>query len=120
MFGAKLQEQQLNWTHLADWPNAVTVVRSLGFYSRYSVRKVGTLNTSATSLISERRQMICDKSNDERECKFLFQRLSVTLQRFDSVLLLESFVLHDQKPRQLWFLIRASALKVVFLFADLF
>jgi len=40
---------------------------------------------------------ISTKSNDLRETTFLFQRLAVTHQRFNSVLLRESFVCDPDK-----------------------
>jgi hypothetical protein len=56
---------------------------------------LGTPNTSAISLITELGRRISIKSNEKRESTFLFQRISVTLQRFNSVLLRESFVAAD-------------------------
>jgi hypothetical protein len=53
---------------------------------------LGAINESAISLISDIGRKISLKSNDPRESIFLFQRLSVTLQRFNSILLRESFV----------------------------
>jgi len=53
---------------------------------------LGTMNESAISLISELGRKISVRSNEPRESIFLFQRLSVTLQRFNSILLRESFV----------------------------
>lgn len=56
---------------------------------------LGALNETAISLISELGHKISEKSNDPRESIFLFQRLSVTLQRFNSILLRESFEVED-------------------------
>jgi hypothetical protein len=56
---------------------------------------LGAINESAISLISDLGHKISMKSNDPRESIFLFQRLSVTLQRFNSILLRESFVAED-------------------------
>jgi hypothetical protein len=53
---------------------------------------LGAINDSAISLISDIGRKISVKSNEPRESNFLFQRLSVTLQRFNSILLRESFV----------------------------
>ena len=58
---------------------------------------LGTLNESAISFLTELGHQISAKSDDKRESVFLFQRLSVTLQRFNAVLLRESFVA-DQDP----------------------
>ena len=60
-----------------------------------ALENLGAINESATSLISELGRKISVKSNDSRESIFLFQRLSVTLQRFNSILLRESFVVED-------------------------
>jgi len=51
-----------------------------------TLENLGAINESATSLISEHGHKISVKSNDPRESIFLFQRLSVTLQRFSSIL----------------------------------
>ena len=56
---------------------------------------LGAINESAISLISDLGHKISEKSNDPRESTFLFQRLSVTLQRFNSILLRESFAVDD-------------------------
>jgi len=64
---------------------------------------VGTLNSSAVALISALGRKVFTKSNDFRESTFLFQRLAITLQRFNSVLLQESFVCDPDKwPFQLF------------------
>jgi len=48
---------------------------------------VGTLNSSAVALVSALGRKISTKSNDLHESTFLFQRLAIALQRFNSVLL---------------------------------
>jgi len=58
---------------------------------------VGTLNSSAVTLISALGRKISTKSNDLRESTFLFQRLAITLQSFNFVLLRESFVCDPDK-----------------------
>jgi len=52
----------------------------------------GTLNSSAVSLIAALGRKISTKSNDLCESTFVFQRLAITLQCFNSVLLRKSFV----------------------------
>jgi len=54
-------------------------------------------------IIEEARHLLCDlgrqisaSSGDEREVNFLFQRVSVVVQRFNSVLLHDSFSVEDQ------------------------
>jgi len=58
---------------------------------------LGTLNSTAISLISAVGRNISTKSNDLRESTFLFQRLAITLQPFNSILLRESFVCDPDK-----------------------
>ena len=58
---------------------------------------LGTLNSSAVALISSLGRKISTKSHDLRESTFLFQRLAITLQRFDYVLLRECFVCDPYK-----------------------
>jgi hypothetical protein len=53
---------------------------------------LGPLNASAIDFINSVGRRLRDISNDSREPSFLFQRLSVYVQRFNSVLLQNSFV----------------------------
>ena len=41
--------------------------------------------------------MLCVQSGDERETGFLFQRLSILIQRFNAILLHDSFVKEDEE-----------------------
>ena len=65
------------------------------FFQPIAFENLGAINESATSLISDHWRKISVKSSDPRESIFLFQCLSVTLQRFNSILLRESFVVED-------------------------
>jgi len=56
---------------------------------------LGAINESVTSLVSELGHTISVKSNDPRESIFLFQRLSVTLQCFNSIIVRESSAVED-------------------------
>ena len=56
-----------------------------------AVENLGPLNASALEFISNLGQKISNLSGDDRETQFLFQRISVTIQRFNSVLLHDSF-----------------------------
>ena len=49
------------------------------------------MNASAMSFICDVARRIRMKSNDEREADFLFQRLAITIQRYNAVLLHDSF-----------------------------
>jgi len=55
----------------------------------------GPINKSASDCLAVLAQKISQRSGDERETVFLFQRISVVLQRFNSILLHDSFVRGD-------------------------
>jgi len=84
--------------HLLNRPPSENVKRTpicplLNSYIFHPIafENVGTINLSAVTLISALGSNISTKSNDLRESIFLFQRLAITFQRFNSVLLRESF-----------------------------
>jgi len=56
---------------------------------------LGPMNLSAFNLLNDLGRKISSVSGDDREGHFLFQRLSVILQRYNAVLLHESFVQSD-------------------------
>ena len=58
----------------------------------------GPLNASALNFLSEVGRRLSSVSGDSRETSFLFQRLSVIVQRFNSVLILDSFCTIDEDP----------------------
>ena len=60
---------------------------------------LGTINASAISFISDIGRRISAKTNDDREAAFLFQRLAITVQRYNSVLLYESFRTPDDPDK---------------------
>jgi len=51
------------------------------------VESLGTINCSAVSFLSGRGRRIAEVSAETRDGSFLFQRLSVLIQRFNAVLL---------------------------------
>ena len=55
-------------------------------------------NASAISFIKEIDHRISQQSGDARETQFLFQQLSVILQRFNAVLFGESFLAVPDDP----------------------
>jgi len=61
-----------------------------------AVATQGPLNQSARGLLSEVGRKISERSGDERETQFLSQRISVVVQRFNGVLLHDSFCVEDQ------------------------
>jgi hypothetical protein len=60
-----------------------------------AVESLGPLNESAYHFLSVLGLRIAEKSGDDRESSFLFQRISVLVQRFNSILLHDSFVYAD-------------------------
>ena len=57
------------------------------------------MNTSAYQFLSELGQKISAISGEEREGSYLFQRISVLVQRYNAVMLHESFS-DDNRPDQ--------------------
>ena len=60
-----------------------------------AVEMLGPINKSASDFFTVLARKISQRSGDERETVFLFQRISVLLQRFNSILLHDSFVSED-------------------------
>jgi len=56
-----------------------------------AVENLGPINASALDFISNLGPKISYLSDDDRDAQFLLQRISVTIQRFNSVLLHDSF-----------------------------
>ena len=69
------------------------------FFQPIAVENLGPLNSSALEFLSELGHKLAIHSGDERELLFLMQRISVTIQRFNSVLLHDTF-LNDDDPDQ--------------------
>jgi len=60
-----------------------------------AVETLGPINESATSFLYGLGRRISLVSGEDREPQFLFQRISVTIQRFNAVLLHDGFLLSD-------------------------
>jgi len=60
-----------------------------------ALETLGPINESAIQFLCELGRKITAISKEERETCFLFKRLSVVLQRFNAVLLRDSFPLSD-------------------------
>jgi len=60
-------------------------------FKTIAVETLGPINESAVDFLRELGCRISVKTNDERQTAFLFQRLSVTVQRFNAVILQDSF-----------------------------
>jgi len=64
-------------------------------YQPIAVENFGAFSSSSSDFISSLDHKINSVSGKERKTSFLFQRLSVPLQRFDAVLLHDTFVSQD-------------------------
>ena len=60
-----------------------------------AVEILGPINESASDFLSLLAKKISQRSGDERETAFLFQRVSSLVQRYNSVLLHHSFIRED-------------------------
>jgi len=63
---------------------------------------LGPLNQSSIAFFSELGRKIASISGDNWEPSFLFQRISITIQRFNSILLHNSFSSDEEWPLQLF------------------
>jgi hypothetical protein len=61
---------------------------------------LGPLNSSALDFINNLGDRLAASSGEAREASYLFQRFSVTLQRFNSVLLHDTFPVKTDEPDQ--------------------
>jgi len=68
----------------SDLPATVT-------FQPIAVETLGPINKSAVDLFQELGRKISSKFQEERQSAYLFQRLSVTVQRFNAVILHDSF-----------------------------
>ena len=60
-----------------------------------AVETLGPMNESAYRFFEGLGRRICYVTGDIRDVSFIFQRLSVTIQRFNAALYCKTFVLHD-------------------------
>jgi len=72
----------------ADIPSAYT-------FLPIAMETLGSMNDSAYHFFEDVGRKISEVSGDSREGSFIFQRLSVTIQRFNAALFHESFTRHD-------------------------
>ena len=62
-----------------------------------AVESLGPVNASGGIFLSKLGRKLSTHSGDDRETNFLFQRLSVLIQRFNAILLLDSFVKEEEE-----------------------
>ena len=71
-----------------------------------AVKSLGSFDLSTSSFLSSLGNEIRTSSGEDKETSFLFQRISVLIQRLNSVLLHDSFIKDgpDQQPSRLDFI----------------
>jgi len=77
--------------------------------SQVAIETLGPLNETACKFLNISDQKIGDNTGNNRSTSFLFQRISVLVQRFNAVLLKDSFM-WDRIPSFLFFLMQISFL----------
>jgi len=60
-------------------------------FQQIALETLGPINESAVQFLNDLGHRITSVSNDDKEAQFLFQWLSIALQRFNAILLHESF-----------------------------
>jgi len=75
-----------------------SILAGTHIFQPLSFESHGPQNAFVISFINELSQRISQRSNDARGTQFLFQRLSVILQRFNAVLFGESFLAAPDDP----------------------
>jgi len=63
-----------------------------------ALETLSPLNASALNFLIDAGRRLSSLSGDPRETSFLFQRLSMIVQRFNSVLIVDSFCSADEDP----------------------
>jgi len=62
-----------------------------------AVESLGPINAPGCAFLSKLGRKLATQSGDDRETSLLFQRLSVLIQRFNAILLLDSFVKEEEE-----------------------
>ena len=61
------------------------------------VESLGPINASGRVFLSKLGRKLANQSGDDREISFLFQRLSVFIQRYNAILLHDCFVKEEEE-----------------------
>ena len=68
------------------------------FFVPIALETLGAIVPCSLVFLTEVGRRLSAATGDMRETAFLFQRISVAIQRFNAVLIHESFVIHDVEP----------------------
>ena len=66
-------------------------------YTDIAVESLGPVNTSGRDFLSKLGLKLSTQSAEDRETSFLFQRLSVLIQRFNAILLHDTFMKEEEE-----------------------
>jgi len=81
------------------------LVQTGRLFQPIAAETLGPLNESSIAFFSELGSKIASISGDNREPSFLFQHISITVQRFNSIVLHNSFSSDEEWPLQLFVLL---------------
>jgi hypothetical protein len=73
-----------------------TEITTSNWFQPVAIENLGPINSSAIDFLCEIGHRFSSTSGDEREPAFLFQRISIAVQRFNSILLHNSFEASDE------------------------
>jgi len=62
-----------------------------------AVESLGPINASSRVFLSKLGRKFADQSGDDRKICFLFQRLSILIQRYNAILLHDCFVKEEEE-----------------------
>jgi len=88
------QALQPSWHHLTRWSSSWTLIT--GELVQIAVESHGPINRDVLHFLNELGRRLVETTGDVRASSFLFQRISVVVQRFNSVLLHDGFVDDDR------------------------
>jgi len=74
-----------------------TTLRTHYHFQPIAVETLGPINESATCFLHDLSRRISLESGEDRESQFLFQHISVAIQRFNAVLLHDGFLSSDHQ-----------------------
>ena len=72
-------------------------IQSHHIFQPVAVESLGPISASGRVFLSKLGRKLADQSGDDREISFLFQRLSVLIQRYYAILLHDCFVKEEEE-----------------------
>ena len=85
-----------SWSRCCSWASSQQeVFLNLIFFQPIALKTLGLMNSSTVSFFSDLSRRISTVSGEIRESSYQFQRIAITIQRFNSVLFGDSFLPGD-------------------------